>query len=201
MSKNIQKVVLFDADGVLTLPEEVFAVFYAKSRGLDPKPFREFFKTKWKDIVTGKKDLKESIEENPQLWKWDGTPDELLEYWFKTEDVKNDELIRVIRDLKDVGIPVFMATDQEKYRAKYMREVMFPGMFEEFFVSCEIGINKKEPGFFDEVLKRLNEKYPDIKPSEVVFFDDSAHKVESAKNSGLDARLYTSVDQVKELLN
>jgi len=60
----MQKVILFDADGVLTLPEEFFSQVYAHSRGLDPESFDEFFKTKWRPIVTGQKDLKEAIQEN-----------------------------------------------------------------------------------------------------------------------------------------
>lgn len=40
------KAILFDADGVLTLPEEVFTTMYTKSRGLDPEPFENLFKTK-----------------------------------------------------------------------------------------------------------------------------------------------------------
>jgi hypothetical protein len=60
-------IVLFDADGVLTLAEEVFSVVYARSHGLDPKPFEQFFRNDWKPIVTGKVDLKESIAANTAL--------------------------------------------------------------------------------------------------------------------------------------
>ena len=40
------KCILFDTDGVLTLPEEVFSVVYARSHALDPEPFEEFFRNK-----------------------------------------------------------------------------------------------------------------------------------------------------------
>lgn len=72
------KAVLFDADGVLTLPEEVFSIVYARSRGLDLKPFEQFFRNDWPAIVTGKKDLKQSIVEKPELWQWSGSIDGLL---------------------------------------------------------------------------------------------------------------------------
>jgi len=62
-------IVLFDVDGVVILPEEVFSVVYARSHGLDPKPFEQFFRNDWKPIVTGKVDLKESITANPELWQ------------------------------------------------------------------------------------------------------------------------------------
>ena len=107
------KYVLFDADGVLTLPEDVFSVVYARSHALDPEPFEDFFRNKWQPIVTGAKDLKESIAANPELWKWDGSVDELLNYWFKNEDVRNEELLKVIGELKDKGI-----IKQEEFETK-----------------------------------------------------------------------------------
>lgn len=122
--------ILFDADGVLTLPEDVFSVVYARSHGLDTEPFENFFKNEWYPIVTGSKDLKDSIAANRELWQWNGNVDELLEYWFKTEDVRNEELIDVIGDISTKGVPCYIATDQEKYRAEYMKNVMFKGSFD-----------------------------------------------------------------------
>src|SRR5690606_22270560 len=133
-------IILFDADGVLTLPEEVFSIVYSRSHGLDPKPFEEFFRTDWKPIVTGKVDLKESIASNPGLWQWPGEIDDLLKYWFETEDVRNQELIEIIHQLKDAGVPCYLATEQEKYRGEYMKNVMFKDLFDGYFVTAELGV-------------------------------------------------------------
>lgn len=195
------KCVLFDADGVLTLPEEVFSIVYARSHGLDAQPFEDFFKNDWRPIVTGKKDLKDSIVANPDLWQWDGSVDELLDYWFKTEDVRNEELLKLIRQLKAQGVHCYLATDQERHRANYMKTVMFMDTFDGYFVSAELGVTKTDPSFFEKVLRSLTEKYPDLKPKDVIFFDDSQSKVDTAKNAGIDARLFTSNDQIKELLD
>ena len=69
------KVALFDADGVLTLPEEIFSVVYTRSRGLDYAPFETFFTTEWLDFVTGKRDLKQHIAEHPELVALGERPD------------------------------------------------------------------------------------------------------------------------------
>lgn len=193
--------VLFDADGVLTLPEDVFTIVYARSHGLNPEPFENFFKNEWKQIVTGAQDLKQSIADNPELWQWDGTTDELLEYWFKTEDVRNEELLKIISDIREQGIPCYLATDQEKHRAEYMKNVMFKDLFGGYFVSSELGVTKTDPKFFELVLGHLGEQYPDLKPDEIIFYDDSQSKVDTAKGLGIDARLFTANDQVRELLN
>ena len=105
------RVILFDADGVLTLPEEVFSIVYSRSHGFDIEPFEQFFRNDWQEIVTGKKDLKESIAENQELWQWDKSPEELLKFWFETEDVRNEELLELVSKLRAKGIFCYLATD------------------------------------------------------------------------------------------
>ena len=195
------KVILFDADGVLALPEEAFSVVYARSHGLDPEPFEQFFRNDWKPIVTGKKDLKESMAENPKLWQWDGNVDDLLKYWLETEDIRNDELIELIRAMKGQGVPCYLATEQEIYRGKYMKDIMFKDLFDGYFVTAELGVSKTEPKFFKMIIKELKLQHPDIQPKEIIFFDDSQSKVDVACSTGIDGRLYTNVDQVKDLIN
>jgi putative hydrolase of the HAD superfamily len=193
-------ILLFDADGVLTLPEEVFSVVYARSYGLDPEPFEEFFRNDWQPIVTGKKDLKVSIKENPSLWQWQGAVDDLLDYWFKTEDIRNNELIEVIHELKNSGINCYLATEQEKYRGEYMKNVMFKDLFDGYFVTAELGVSKTEPQFFELILEKLKEEYPDIEPRDITFFDDSQSKVDTACSAGINGQLFTNVSQVKAQL-
>jgi FMN phosphatase YigB (HAD superfamily) len=193
------KAILFDADGVLTLPEDVFTVVYAKSHGLDTEPFEQFFRNEWQAIVTGKKDLKESISENPGLWRWNGSPEELLDYWFKTEDVRNEELLQLIGELKAQGMPCYLATDQENYRGEYMKNVMFNERFDGYFISAELGMSKTDPKFFELIISNLQRKIPDLKPADILFFDDSQSKVDTASSVGINGQLYTSIDQVKKL--
>jgi len=194
------KVALFDSDGVLTLPEEVFSVVYARSHGLDPEPFEEFFRNDWKPIVTGQVDLKEAIAANPKLWQWNGTIDDLLDYWFKTEDVRNEELIQLIRKAKAQGVACYLATEQEKYRGNYMREVMFKDLFNKCYVTAELGVSKTEPEFFQAIINDLEPQHPGIEPKDILFFDDSQSKVDTACSVGIDGRLYVGVEQVQTAL-
>lgn len=195
------KVILFDADGVLTLPEEVFSVVYARSHGLDPEPFEQFFRNDWKPVVTGKQDLKEVIKANPELWQWDGEVDDLLKYWFETEDVQNEELIAIIQKLKGAGMSCYLATEQERYRGEYMKNVMFKDLFDDYFVTAELGVSKTEPQFFEMILDKLKQEFPDLQPQDVIFFDDSQSKVNTACSVGINGQLYTDVEQVRGLLD
>lgn len=191
----MKKVILFDLDGVLTLSEEIFSVIYTKSRGYDPAPFTTFFTTEWNDFVTGKRDLKEHIRDHPELWKWDKSPDELLQYWFKSEDVRNEALIELVRSIRNSGTKCYIATEQEKYRTEYIKNVMFKDDFDGFFSTAEIGHKKNDPKFFESIIKSLG-----VRPQDLLFFDDSQSKVDAAKAVGIDAHLYTGVEQVKHVL-
>lgn len=194
------KVILFDADGVLTLPEELFSVVYSKSRGLKAESFEKFFKTEWSDFVTGKRDLKEHIRDNPSLWQWDKTPDELVNYWLKTEDIRNDEMIKLVKSLRSTGVPCYLATEQEKYRGNYMRDVMFKDLFDGYFLTSEIGIKKSDPKFFEYTVKELTSRHGLSSPADIVFFDDSKPKVDAAKSAGLTGHLFTGIANLRQEL-
>ena len=194
-------IILFDADGVLTLPEEMFSEVYARSHGLDPKPFEQFFRNDWKPIVTGQKDLKESINENPELWQWQGSADDLLDFWFKTEDVRNEELIEVIHNLKSQGVPCYLATEQEKYRGEYMKHVMFKDLFDGYFITAELGVSKTDPKFFEMIIDRLKSQHPEVEPQDITFFDDSQSKVDTACSVGINGQLFTGVEEVEGLID
>ncbi len=196
----MSKVLLFDADGVLTLPEEVFSVVYTRSHGLDIAPFELFFKTEWEDFVVGKRDLKEHISKNPNLWQWSGTPDELLKYWFDSENIKNNEMVEIVKTLRAKGNPCYLATEQEKYRGNYMRDVMFKDLFDGYFITAEIGHRKSQPEFFTYILNELASKHAVASPADVIFFDDSQSKVDSAKQAGITAHLFTGVGDFKKVL-
>lgn len=190
------KAILFDVDGVLTVPQEVFSVIYSRSHGLDVEPFSQFFSSEWIDFVIGKRDLKQHISDNPSFWHWDGTPDELLTLWFEMEDVRNEELLRVIKKLRATGRSCYIVTEQEKYRTEYIRSKMFAGMFDGVFSTAEIGYRKTDKQFYEYVLDEIG-----TAPSEVLFFDDSESKVRVAASLGIDARLYREVGQVRKLLS
>lgn len=194
------KAILFDADGVLTLPEEMFSIMYSKSHGLDPMPFENFFKTEWQDFVMGNRDLKEHIRNNPSLWQWDGTPEELLELWFKSEDIRNNEMIDLVERVRNSGTPCYLATEQEKYRGEYMKNVMFKDLFDGYFVTAELGLKKSDLRFFDKIIEILNKNGLNVKANEVLFFDDSQSKVDAARTIGINAHLFTGVQKFKEVL-
>lgn len=195
----MQKVILLDMDGVLTFREQPFSVMYAQKYAIDSAPLFDFFTTEWRDFVTGKKDLREHIKTHPEIWQWNGTPEELMEYWFKSEDNRNEPLIQSIRQLRADGVKCYIATEQEKYRTAYMLQNTFAGEFDGCFSTCDIGYKKSNPEYFKSVIALLQNELPGLQPANIMYLDDDNDKLEAAKTCGIDGELYESPAQVAHL--
>lgn len=195
-----KRVILFDADGVLTIPEEFFSIIYSQEYGLDDTKFGEFFTGVFQEAIEGKADLKELIVANQDTWHWQGNIDDLLNKWFESENNIDQRSLAIVEELKQKQLPVYLATNQEKYRGEYFKQKMFPDMFDGYFISNELGYRKPDPKFFTKIIATLKEKHFDLKPQEIIFFDDTPSHVEGAKSVGIDAYLYESPDQARQIL-
>ena len=194
------KAVLFDADGVLTVPEELFSNKYAQSKGLDTEPFKQFFRGPFQQALIGKAALKDLIQQYNDVWQWDGEVEDLLRQWCESEDLRNVPLIEYAQSLRKSGTPCYVGTNQERYRGNYMQEVMFKDLFDGFFISSEMGVMKPDIAYFEKAIDGIKAINAHVSaPQEILFFDDTPSHVEGAKRAGLQAYLFTDIEQVKEL--
>jgi putative hydrolase of the HAD superfamily len=154
-----------------------------------------FFTGPFNNATLGKADLKEIIEPYLKGWGWPDTAEDLLNYWFKEESYYDTELMDYIQHLRQQGTPCYLATNQEKYRIKYIREVMgFQDKFDGMFVSCELGSQKPDIAFFEKMYSKLK---PTDK-SEIIFWDDLIENVGQASAFGYQAEHYTDFESFKE---
>ena len=181
---------LFDVDGLIVVGRtRYFSEVFAESSGVPLEEVQKFFKGNFSDCVFGKRDLKEEIAPYLSLWGWKGTTEEYLEYWFKSESTKDKAVLDIVAALRAKGIKCYIATRQEKYRMKYLlEEVGLAAHFDGVFVTCEIGFDKWQPEFFQNVLRTLN-----VAPEEILFFDDKQVNVDTARTLGIDAHFYTDI--------
>lgn len=194
------RAVLYDSDGVVNQSYEYFSRTYARAHGLDAGQLETFFHGEFLLASVGKADLKELIVKYNDLWQWPHDPQELLNQWFEAENRPDSALLELIQRQRRAGLLACMATVQEQYRATYMQDVAFPGMFDAMFASCDLGHLKSEPEFFTKILAKLSELVPDIKPHNVVYFDDNQEGLQTATNLGIDAYLYEGIEQVKAVV-
>ncbi|HWZ65317.1 MAG TPA: HAD-IA family hydrolase [Patescibacteria group bacterium] len=177
---------ILDADGVLVNGER-FADVRARTLKTDLDKEREFFTGVFQDCLIGKADLKDSVKPYLTSFGWQGTVDEFLDYWFKTEHNLNADLVSYIQKQRSQGIRVVLATNQEKYRAEYMLKHMgFDGMFDKVYASVHMGLKKPAVEFFARVVEDL-----DTQKDEVLFWDDDQRNIDGAREYGIKAEFYT----------
>ncbi|MFA5961263.1 MAG: HAD family hydrolase [Parcubacteria group bacterium] len=197
MKKRI-KAVVFDADGVVIDSPSYFSVQYEKEFGVSSNVVQAFFRDKFQDCLVGKADLKEELRPLLDDWKWRGTVEDLLDYWFKAEHYIDERMIDEIKRLKELGIKCYLGTQQEKYRTEYMKSNMgFDRIFDKIYSSAEIGHKKPDKKFFEFIHQDLGE-IEGIKPAEIMFWDNEEVNVISAKKLGWQSFLYTTFDDFQK---
>ncbi len=188
------KAVVFDADGVLIHAEQ-WSQILAHDYGIPYSQIEPFFIDQFQRCMIGKADLKVEIAPYLSRWGFGGTVDELLKYWFSSEHKPDELLIKYIQGLRYGGIKCFVATNQEKYRANYMRNKMgFESAFDGFIASFAIGFRKPNQEFFSAV----NDKIGQYEKSEILFWDDQVKAVSAAQKFGWHAEMYTNFDHFRQ---
>lgn len=182
------KTILFDADGVL-IKTDMFSKQLERDYGIAADKLTVFFTDKFPECLVGKADLREQLADYVTDWGWQGTVDDLLHYWFTVEHKIDQTLVDYAQKLRGKGIGCYVATNQEKYRSAYILDQMgFRNLFDGFYASSLLGYKKPSTEFFKSILDDL--KIQDY--SQVLFWDDSAASVESARQLGLAAEHYVS---------
>jgi HAD superfamily hydrolase (TIGR01509 family) len=193
------KVVLFDVDGVLILPPKLFSDIYAEKRGINPETLTPFYLSKeFRNCSIGKSDLKQAIKAHNDKWQWEGDPAELIDDWLEAENYPNHELLKVVESLRHGGTKVYIVTQQEKYRAAFLRDKVFKGRFDGFLASCDFGVHKETPEFWQKVLEQLNRDVEDLDPEDIIYFDDKQKLVDAAAAAGVRAYIYTKLEDVTQ---
>lgn len=192
------RAIIHDLDGML-ISGERFSDAYIEKFGIDPAPILEFFEGPYKECIIGKADLKEELAKGwLRRWKWHGSLDELLAYWWKQGATFNHELTHAIKQVRASGTQCFIATNQEKYRITFLRNAFdLENLFDKVFISSELGCTKPQPAFFDRVMQYLNADHT-IVPQDVMFWDDKCEYVEGAQSYGFTSHLFTGTDSYIE---
>jgi len=184
------KALLVDVDGVLAIGPP-FSTSLARDYGITPEATTPFFQGRFRDCLVGTRDLKEELEHVLPSWGWYQSVDAFLEYWFTSEHVINTPLVEVIQRFRRRSLDCYLATNQERYRTKYLlRDMGFAKLFDGMFSSADVGCMKHDSLFFTRVIQQLGEP-----PAEdLLFWDDSPGNVATAGAVGLRAERYLDVD-------
>jgi putative hydrolase of the HAD superfamily len=195
-----KKAVLWDIDGVFVQHTERFSDAYIAKFKIDKSVMDDFFDGEFQECLVGEKDLRRVLPKYFESWKWKGNISSLLYFWFSLPAVLNPHVVQFNKEIKEKGFKTYAATNQEAYRAAYIKDTLKLGeQFEEFFSSAMIGYKKPDKKFFEEILKQIN-----LRPDEIIFVDDDEVNIKGAETVGIDSILYRGheefLDRINELI-
>ncbi len=192
------RAVLFDADGVVQ--ENPVGWLDNVKAVVGPEGGEQFlaelFGAELPSMV-GRRDFPAAVREVAERWGVADRVEELMGHWRRVEVSR--PTLAVVRELRARGVGCWLASNQNPYRAAYMRESLRYGdVFDGEFYSCELGVTKASESFFTTVLEVLG-----LGGDEVLHLDDSPQYVEAARAAGLRAEQWAveqGIDKLRVLL-
>lgn len=183
------KAVIFDADGVAIFPWRA-AQFFEREYGITREMASGFFGGIFGDCLVGQADLKEVLPPYLAQWRWQASVDDFIRVWFEAENAPDERVVDVVHALRKSGLACYLASNQEKYRAEYIRTQMgFAGIFERLFFSCELGCKKPDRAYYEHITETLG-----LAGLDILFWDDSLSVVEGARACGWNAEVYVAFE-------
>jgi putative hydrolase of the HAD superfamily len=179
---------MLDVDGVLISGRPADGQNWAFSLwedlGIDPQSLVEqFFSSEWKDVVTGKRDILPALSSSLERVPTSVTAEELLTYWFEMDSRIVNSVLTDCRTVRANGISVYLTTNQEHRRAKYLMETLgLQSEVDGIVYSAQAGVQKPHPNFYDYASKATGRD-----TSELILVDYTKENVEGAINAGWDA--------------
>ncbi|MDE1994635.1 MAG: HAD-IA family hydrolase, partial [Rhizobiaceae bacterium] len=173
------KILMVDVDGVLIhgRPEDGLPpfTFLERDLGLSYDLLKEeFFKAHWREIIIGREPMMPRLEEvlariAPHL-----SVETFTDYWFHNDSRLDRTFLDSLARYRSNGIRIYLATNQEHLRAKYlMEEVGLAAHVDGIFYSAALGHRKPSDEFY-----ALANEGANASASDVVFIDDVPDNIE-----------------------
>lgn len=101
----------------------------------------------------------------------------------------------LLRQLKPHFTLCLLSNSNEVYRQIIKQRQSFLPLFDAAYFSCELGVMKPSPHFFQTILALQN-----VPASQVLFFDDGLANVEAARKLDMEAEQVFGPEDVKQVL-
>jgi putative hydrolase of the HAD superfamily len=188
--------VLFDVDGVLVHPWR-FRDYLVREHSITPEMTAPFFRGPFVACTLGHADLDAVLPPFLRAWGWRGGTRSFIDAWLTVEDAPFWEVLEIARQLRRAGLQCFIASTQERHRAHYLVNQMgFGDLFDRAFFSCDLGVSKPDPAFFEEVSALIASS-----PEGLLLVDDAPENADAALAAGWNSVLFVSPDQLRRALS
>ncbi|MFP7365213.1 HAD family phosphatase [Corynebacterium callunae] len=193
---------LFDLYGVLLkldAPGQLERVFKAVGEQGKEAKLQEVYEELRPDLDAGRVNeinYWNQIQLRAQLEFLD--PQEAISADYQGLEEADPAMVEFVLELKNAGhrigilsnIPHGLAEIVKHHNAAWLDQL------DAMILSCDIGAAKPEPAAFHAALAALN-----VPAAEIMFIDDRLVNVEAAREEGLQAVVFTSIEQLKKDLN
>lgn len=188
------RAVAFDIDGVLV--DIRFPIVLPGALGISADQALEFFDGPFQKCLLGSEDLKDVLPPFLRAWRWPGTYESFIEFWFREESHINLPMLQVARRFRKAGITCVLASTQEHHRARNLEGLLQLGhIFQHAYFSCDLALRKPDPRFFKCVASQLA-----LEPDSIFLIDDQCANIEGARLAGWRAALYRSEADIEDVL-
>lgn len=185
------RAIMVDVDGVLITGRPAdgkpWATDLERDLGLNNAALHdEFFIPYWNDIVTGQTGLVAQLQ--PVLARLAPTVsiEDFLAYWFEQDARLNRTLLEELNLLRESGIKVYLATNQEHLRVGFLLDTLGLGQQADgIYYSAALHSRKPDAAFFEQVARLSG-----YLPAQLLLLDDTAANVEAAQGLGWNAVLW-----------
>ncbi|AJY44444.1 HAD family hydrolase [Martelella endophytica] len=196
----MKRVLMLDVDGVLVHSHNggSWAADIERDLGIDPDRLSaEFFATHWPDVILGRKHLHAALDDCLPELSETLTAQEFIDYWFSRDSMIDEAVLADARALKGEGFAIYLATNQEHQRARYLMEAMgLAADVDGIIYSAAIGEKKPRPGFFAAA-----ERVSGFTGEQCVFIDDQLGNIEAARAFGWHPLHWTGRQDLISLVN
>ena len=180
------KTVLLDADGVV---QKSGGHFVSNLEALCPDPsqsrlFLEDVFLAERPCLTGKADFPAQLEQVLGKWGIDILTSDALDLWNQIQPVA--EILDAVSTLREQGIRVCLATNQQAHRAGIMADgLSYATQFDDLFFSYQLGVAKPAPEYFKKILNQLG-----TNGENTLFVDDHTQNVAAAEEVGIVGEVF-----------
>ena len=193
----MQQCLMLDVDGVVVNGRPSDGRFWSadmhQDLGVAPDQLADgFFRPYWTDIVLGRRDLYTVLQDCLPGIAPGVTADALIDYWFAMDARLDAGVLTQVAALRDMGCRVYLATNQEHLRARYlMTDLGLAQYVDGMIYSAAIGVRKPDQRFYAACASQT--KAP---ASDLILVDDTPANVEAAQDAGWRAHIWTGGDDL-----
>jgi putative hydrolase of the HAD superfamily len=178
--------VLFDADGVIqtTGPDwrQAWAELIDNPERLDDF-LADIFAMEY-PFLSGGDGFYSALDAVLRKWNSSHSTEAALNIWTQITPVH--EILDITQHIRQPDRRVCLATNQQVHRFNYMvAELGYRHLFDDHFVSCQLGCTKPSLDYFEAVLDRCGQP-----ADHLLFIDDNAKNVSAARKAGMHARQF-----------